>query len=419
MAQSYYAATAHPFAGAPVLQGAHTADVVVIGGGVTGLSAALFAREKGYSVILLEAGRIGWGASGRNGGQLIPGLRKGAAELVALYGKQKARALFDLSLEARSVTLGLISKYKIECDLRTNGHLLAAAKPGEMFDFEEELHRLEIDMDYPHAQLLSREALREKLTSPLYHGALLDEGGGHIHPLNYTLGLAQAARGAGIALHENSAALEIERSSGVRVKTAGGDVRARYGVIACDALLGTLEPKIARSIMPVASYIVATEPLENPKALIADDLAVSDTKFVVNYFRISADGRLIFGGGERYSPDPPADIAAFVRPHMLSVFPQLANVRIDHAWGGLVSITLSRVPHIGRIGETFFAHGYSGQGVYLSALAGKVLVEAMTGRAEKFDLLAALAPPEFPGGAAFRTPLHVLGMMWYALRDRL
>jgi gamma-glutamylputrescine oxidase len=417
MAQSYYAATANPFAPAPVLQGSQSADVVVIGGGVTGLSAALFAREKGYSVILLEAGRIGWGASGRNGGQTIPGLRKGAAELIKMFGKARARALFDLSLEAREATLGLIEKYKIDCDVRANGHLAAAAKPRDMHDLEEEAHALAVEMDYPHVALLSADAVHEKLASPLYHGGLIDKLGGHLHPLNYTLGLAEAARREGVALYENSEALQIDRSAGVYVKTMQGDVRARFGVIACDALLGKLEPKIAGRIMPVANYIAATEKLDEP--VIADDLAVSDTKFVVNYFRMSADGRLIFGGGERYTPEPPTNIAGFVRPFMARVFPQLRYAKIEYAWGGLVSITLSRFPHIGRIGETFYAHGYSGQGVLLSALAGKVLAEAMSGTAERFDLLGSLAPPEFPGGAALRAPLHVLGMLYYAMQDRL
>jgi gamma-glutamylputrescine oxidase len=190
-------------------------------------------------------------------------------------------------------------------------------------------------------------------------------------------------------------------------------------VLACDALLGQLEPKLAARIMPVANYLVATEPLKNPQSLIADNYAVSDSRFVVNYFRLSSDGRLIFGGGERYTPTPPADIEAFVRGHMASIFPQLRDVQIDYAWGGLVSISMSRLPHIGRMGDLFFAHGYSGQGVLLPALTGKVLVEAMAGTAERFDVLASIAPPEFPGGAALRSPLYVLGMLWYALRDRL
>lgn len=419
MERSLYVATANPFAPASKLEGEARADVVVIGGGYTGLHSALECTERGYTVALLEAGRIGWGASGRNGGQMIPGWRKGAAELVRSYGAKQARRLFDLSLEAGQIVLGRIAKHAIACDLRTNGHLLAAAKPNDLAWMREEADTLSRVMDYPHARVLSRKETRAKINSPDFHGALLDEGGGHLHPLNYALGLAEAAQAAGVRIFEQSPALAVNSDADVVVLTPSGVVRARYGVLACDALLGKLEPRIAGRIMPVANYLIATEPLEDPQALIADDLAVSSSRFVVDYFRLSADGRLILGGGERYTPAPPTNIEAFVRPHMLRIFPQLAQTRITHAWGGLVSITLTRMPHIGRMGNLFYAHGYSGQGVLITALAGRVLAEAMSGTAERFDVLAKLAPPEFPGGAALRAPLHVIGMLYYALRDRL
>ncbi len=419
MARSYYAATANPFEPAPKLHGEAHADVVVIGGGYTGLHAALNAVERGFSVILLEGGRVGWGASGRNGGQMIPGWRKGAAELVSQYGPTQARIVFDLGLEARALTLERIAKHNIVCDLRTRGHLIAAAKPADLTWMRAEAEALAQIMAYPNARVLGRDEAQAKLGSAIFHGGLLDEGGGHLHPLNYALGLAEAARGAGVKLFEGSRVIDLNTQEGVVARTEAGVVHARYGVLACDALLHGLEPRIAGRIMPVANYLVATAPLEDPATLIADDLAVSDSRFVVNYFRLSADGRLIFGGGERYTPAPPADIIAFVRPHMLRVFPQLADVSIKHAWGGLVSITMSRMPHIGRLGDLFFAHGYSGQGVLIPALVGKVLAEAMTGTAQRYDVLAGLAPPEFPGGVGLRAPLHVLGMLWYALRDRL
>ncbi len=419
MERSYYVATASPFAPAAKLKGEAKADVVVIGGGYTGLHAALNAAERGMSVILLEAGRIGWGASGRNGGQLIPGWRKGAAELVASFGETKARALFDLALEARTLTLERIARHDIACDLRTSGHLTLAAKAGDVAAMQTEAETLARVMAYPNARVLGLEEARALCDAPGFHGALLDEGGGHLHPLNYALGLAEAARAAGVVLHERSRVLRVDPQDGVVAHTEAGAVRARHGVLACDALLDGLEPRIAGRIMPVANYLAATTPLRDAERVIADDLAVSDSRFVVNYFRMSADGRLVFGGGERYSPAPPADIPAFVRQHLHAVFPQLAPVRIEYAGGGLVSVTMSRLPHIGRMGELFFAHGYSGLGVLLPALTGKVLVEAMAGTAERFDLLAGIAPPEFPGGAALRSPLYVLGMLWYALRDRL
>ena len=419
MANSYYAATANPFAPAPKLEGEISADVCVIGGGYTGLSAALAAAERGFSVVLLEAGKIGWGASGRNGGQMIPGWRKGAAELIKLYGAGRAKALFDLALDARTRALQRIAQHDIACDLRTNGHLTAAAKPADLRWMAEEAEALAGVMHYPHARVLDRDETYAKLTSPIFYGGLFDSQGARVHPLNYALGLADAARTAGAKLYESSRAVSVNQTTGVEVKTENAVVKARYAVIACDALLDGLAPRIAGRIMPVANYLIATAPLNEPRALIPQDCAVSDSRFVVNYFRLSADGRLIFGGGERYTPAPPTDIAAFVRPHVERIFPQLRGVRIDHAWGGLVSITMTRLPQVGRMGDVFFAHGYSGQGVLIAGLAGELIAEAMVGVAERFDLMASIAPPDFPGGAAFRSPLYVLGMLYYALRDRL
>jgi gamma-glutamylputrescine oxidase len=419
MERSYYVATANPFGRAPKLEGDAEADVVVIGGGYTGLHTALNAAERGFSVILLEAGRIGWGASGRNGGQMIPGWRKGAGELIARYGRDEAKRLFELALDARTLTLERIAKHSIACDLHVDGHLTLAAKPSDLAWMQSEAETLAREMDYPHACVLSRDEARAKVGADGFHGGLLDECGGHVHPLNLALGLADAARAAGVLVHEDSRVLRIDSNGGVTAHTASGVVRARFGVLACDALLDGLEPRIARRIMPVANYIAVTERLADPQAIVADHLAVSDSRFVVNYFRMTEDGRLLFGGGERYTPEPPADVEAFVRTQMVKLFPEMQRTKIEYAWGGLVSITMSRLPHIGRHGDLFFAHGYSGQGVLLPALTGKVLTEAMSGTAERFDVLAGLAPPEFPGGSALRTPLYVLGMLWYALRDRL
>ncbi|MBY0564393.1 MAG: FAD-binding oxidoreductase [Hyphomonadaceae bacterium] len=418
MERSYYVATANRFEHAPALEGEHEADVVVIGGGYTGLHAALNAVEKGFSVILLEAGRIGWGASGRNGGQMIPGWRKGASELIAAYGEGRAKTLFDLALEARALTLDRIARHAIACDAIVNGHMTLAAKRNDLHWMHNEADVLARVMNYPNARVLDANEALSHVSASGFHGGLLDEGGGHLHPLNYALGLAAAARAGGVSLYENARVTRLDTGNGVIAHTERGRVRARFGVLACDALIDGLETRIAKRIMPVANYLIATEPLSAPLP-ISNHLAVSDSRFVVNYFRMSADNRLIFGGGERYTPAPPADIRAFVRRHMARMFPQLADVRVDYAWGGLVSITMSRLPHIGRFGDLFFAHGYSGLGVLIPALAGKVLTEAMAGTAERFDVLADLAPPEFPGGAGLRSPLYVLGMLWYAMRDRL
>ncbi len=418
---SYYLATSASAPQRPSLQGETRADLCVVGGGCTGLSAALHAAERGLSVVLLEGGRVGWGASGRNGGQIIPGLRKGALELLAAYGQDEARPLFDLALEARGLVLDLVRRHAIACDLKLTGHLAAAAKAGDMDHYARETETLARIMDYPHARLVSKADLGGELSSPGYHGGLIDELGGHYHPLNYTLGLARAADVVGVTIYEDSVASRLVQSAaGVRVETARGAVTAAKVILAGDALLGDrLAPRVASHIMPVANYIVATEPLEEPATLIAHDRAVSDSRFVVNYFRLTADGRMLFGGGERYSPRPPRDIAAFAGQHMRRVFPQLAKARIDYAWGGLVSITRTRMPHLGREGGVYFAHGYSGLGAILSTLAGKLTAQAILGDASGFDRLVKLAPPAFPGGTLLRSPLHTLGMLWYAMRDRL
>jgi len=419
MARSYYAATANPFSSPGRLEGEIETDVVIIGAGYTGLHTALCLAERGFGAAICEAGAIGWGASGRNGGQLIPGWRKSAAELVQRFGKERAQLIFGLSLRARDLALARAKTYDIDCDLVLNGHLLAAAKPADLAWMSEEVETLERVMDYPHARVLDRDATREKLNSPCFHGGLLDLKGGHFHPLNYALGLAKAARLKHVALFENSQVLSLDASRGVLARTASGSVRAKYAVLACDAQLDGLEPRIGGHVMPVANYLVATAPLDDPAKLIGDQLAVSDSRFVVNYFRLSSDRRLIFGGGERYATEAPADIAAFVRPFMARVFPQLAQTPIDYAWGGLVSITRSRLPHIGRIGNVFFAQGYSGQGTLIPAIVGEAIGDALNGDGDLMNVLSGLAGAKFPGGTGLRAPLHLMGMLWYALRDRL
>ena len=348
---------------------------------------------------------------------MIPGLRKGAKGLVKAFGPERAKALFDLAFEARGLVLDIIERHGIDCDLRLTGHLVGAVNGSDMCDFEEEAECLAKVMNFADVEILSAAQARQKVDTP-YQGAVFERPGGHMHPLNYTLGLARAAVGAGVMIHENSVAVRLQREPSIRVFTDKGSVRARHAVLAGDALLQGLEPRVNSRIMPIGNYIIATEPL-GERNVIPSDVAVSDTLFVVNYYRMSADGRLLFGGGERYTPSPPADIAGFVRPYMEKTFPQLRGCRIDHAWGGLVSVTTSRLPHVGHYGEVYFAHGYSGKGVILSTLSGKLLAEAITGDASRLDLFSTLTPLPFPGGTALRGPLYVLGMLWYAMRDRL
>ena len=419
MASSYYVATATGGRTFPRLKDSIDADLCVVGGGCTGLSAALHAAQRGLSVIVLEGGQIGWGASGRNGGQIIPGLRKGPAELMRSFGAERGRSLFNLSLEARSLVLELIERHSIRCDLKLTGHLTAAAKPADARAMQEEVQFLQEKMGYPHVRFLDASATRAEV-SARHHGGLIDELGGHLHPLNYTIGLARAAADAGVRIFEHSPATGVHnRNNGVQLDLGDAQVRARTCILAGDALLQEVGAGISSYIMPVANYIVATERLRQPDALIANDRAVSDSRFVVNYFRMSADGRLLFGGGERYSATPPRDIRAFVRPNLERVFPQMRGCRLDYAWGGLVSVTRTRLPHIGRNGEVLYAHGYSGLGVILSTLAGKLLAQEAIGESPGFDLFTRAAPPPFPGGTHLRPLLHVLGMLWYATLDRV
>jgi gamma-glutamylputrescine oxidase len=419
--QSYYVASARPFPALPELQGETEADVAIVGGGYTGLSAALNLAERGYNVVLVEQARIAWGASGRNGGQINTGLRKGPIELIARYGRDRAKALFDLAEEGRAIIHERVKRHRIRCDLKANT-LLVAHRPREAGWMRAEVEALEREFGYRKARFIPREELDEHIGSDVFHAGIADWGGGHLHPLNYALGLAQAAIDAGARLHEHTRAFGLEEAEGgVVVSTDKGRIKAAYGIIACDAYLADLEPRIAPRIMPVANFLIATEPLSEAEAyaLIPNDACVADTRFVINYFRLSGDRRMIWGGGEKYTPTPPPDIAAFVRPHMVRVFPQLADRKIEYAWSGMVGITMNRLPNLGRIGNIFYAQGYSGQGVAITGIAGKLIAEALSGTAERFDVFANLPHRAFPGGTALRHPLMVLAMLWYAMRDRL
>ncbi len=411
---SWYAATAHPAPDRPALAGDADCDVAIVGAGYTGLSTALALAGRNVSVRLLEARKVGWGSSGRNGGQAIQGLRKGAHELAARFGDDQARALLDVAGAARDHFWALIAQHGVECDAR-RGHLAAAADPGDMRHLADEAEAFARLTGDQSLRCLSAAEVAEAVGTQAYHGGLFDPGSGHVHPLNLALGLARAAEVAGAVLHEDS---RVTRVTDGRVETARGAVRCRHVVLAVDGAIGALVPALAKQVMTIGNFAVATEPLADETILPAD-WAVADTRFVLDYFRRSADGRLLFSGGERYFPGQPKDIAAFVRPHLERVFPQAAGVRIDFAWGGDVAVTRSRFAAVGRQGNMIYAHGYSGQGVMLATFMGSLIAEALLGDGRRFDLLASLPTPPFPGGRALRAPLQVAGMLWYALRDRL
>ena len=416
---SYYAATAAPIDRFPVLKGQQRADVCIVGGGYTGLSAALHLAQRGYDVILLEAHRVGFGASGRNGGQVGSGQRQDQVWLEKTAGKENARRLWDLAEDAKTLVKTLVRDHAMPVTFHP-GIAHACRTEAEVRDthaYAEKLHR---DYGYTHLEPLDRQGIRLLIGSEAYVGGEIDRDAGHLHPLNYAIGLAAAAARAGVRIHEGSEVHRVEPGPNPVVRTASGHVDCATVVLAGNGYLGQLSPKVAAKVMPINNFIVATEPLgDRAKDLLSEPVAVADTRFVVNYWRLSEDNRLLFGGGESYGYRFP-DIRKTVSKPMLQVYPQLAKTRIDYAWGGTLAITVNRMPCFTRPGKNVLsASGYSGHGVAMATLAGKLLAEATAGQNERFDLMASLPQPRFPGGAALRSPLLVAAMTWYAMRDRL
>jgi gamma-glutamylputrescine oxidase len=418
---SYYAATANAWKTQPVLHYEGDYDVAVIGGGFTGLSAALACAEKGLKVALVEAKTIGFGASGRNGGQLIPGLRWSMREIDAEFGRERAQAIFDLAYGAVERVKDRIAKHGIQCDLKA-GHLEAAYKPAHFEAMQRDAEFLAQEFGW-ESEIVQPQDMGKHINGGGYHGGVYDPKGGHFHPLNYAMGLANAARAAGVRIFENSETFYFDHSllglNDIEVVSQHGSMDARYLILATDTWMNDQFGDLRRYTIPIMNYNVATAPLPDADHLLPSDAAVADSRFVLNYFRLSADNRLIFGGGEKYVQTPPADIAAFVRKHIVEVFPSLADTPIDYAWGGAVGVTMNRLPHFGRKGNVFFAHGFSGHGALVTTLAGELLAEAVTGTMERFDVFANLPHRPFPGGKLFARPLATLGLLWYALRDRL
>jgi gamma-glutamylputrescine oxidase len=420
---SYYAATAHAGAMRPALAGRVDCDVCVVGGGIAGCSTALHLAEQGLSVVLLEQQRVGWGASGRSGGQALFGVAAGQGKLERLIGVPGARAVWDVSVEALELLRSLIARFAIDCDW-VSGYLLTAVKPRQQRELRDEVRELHERYGYRSVRYLERAELRATLATSRYLGGLYDTNSGHLHPLNYTLGLARSAEQLGVRIFEGSRASDYGAAgnSQVRVLTEAGEVRARYLVLCGNVYLGATAPALAAKIMGVATYIVATEPLGEARArqLIANNAAVCDTNWVLDYFRRSADERLLFGGRVNYSGLRSFDAPGATRARMLRVFPQLADVRIEYAWGGDVDITLNRAPHFGRLApNVYFLQGFSGHGIALTGIAGKLVAEAIGGTAARFDVFARIPHGNFPGGAALRRPALVLAMLWYRIRDLL
>ena len=422
--ESWYYASAKGLKEYPKLDESTQADVCIVGAGYTGLSAAIELAERGYNVVVLEAYRVGSGASGRNGGVLGMGQRKDQDELEAWLGADTAKKMWQIACDANQLVRDRVKKYAIDCDL-TDGEPTVAHKERyeqELWDYAD---KLETDYGFTNHRHVSRAETQDMLGVSSFFGGYLDHQAGHVHPLNLALGLAKAASDLGVKIFEHTKVLSFQDKDAtgdkVRIQTSTASVTANFLVLACNGYLGDLDKAAQKYQLPINNFILATEPLPEPRArtINRDNVAVVDTRFVVNYFHNSPDNRLIFGGGENYSSRFPNDLKQFVRKNMLEVYPNLADVSIDYAWGGTLAVTMKRMPHFGRKSPNiYWAQGYSGHGIAMANMGGQMVAEAIAGQAERFDLFANLKHQSFPGGALLRWPALVAGMLFYKTLDR-
>ena len=420
----YYRSTPRTDLHAP-LTGEQRFDACVLGGGISGISAALHLAERGMRVALLEAKHLGYGGSGRSGGQSIFGYACEQATLEKAVGAADARRMWDVAAEGLQLQRDLIAKHAIDCDY-VPGHMIVGLKRRHDDSLRAELDHLSRHYGYGSLRLIGRDELRTIIASGRYTSALLDSNGGHLHPYRYTLGLGRAAARAGVSIFENSwvTRLDVAQNAGADnlAHTSQGTVRARHLLVAGGAMLGPLVPSLANKLMDIGTYVAATEPLgeERARALITNNAAAADMNWILDYFRRSGDHRLLFGGRVSYSGIDPFDSGRVLRARMVQVFPQLADVRIEYAWGGYLDITLNRAPHFGRLGpNAYFIQGLSGHGMVISGMAGKLVSEVIGGTADRFDMYARIPHHSFPGGTWFRRPALVLAMLWFRIMDLL
>lgn len=420
---SYYEASVDRPEQQASLRGDIDCNVCVVGGGYVGLSAALELAQRGYRVTLLEAQTIGWGASGRNGGQALVGFA-GDSAVEAQLSSADAKRAWHLTVEGMQLLRKRIADHAIDCDF-VPGYLSAAVNPKKTKELHDWVHHIEQQYDY-HMQCIDAQTMPDWIASARFNGGAYDPNSGHLHPLKYCLGLAQAARDAGVTMYEKSPVTHVQRGQRPVVKTEHGTVRCDFVVLAGNVYLNeygdAVAPELDANIMPVGTYIVTTEPLGKARcdALIAKNAAVCDTNFVLDYFRPTADHRMLFGGRVSYSTVTPPNLKAAMHKNLLRTFPQLGDVKVDYAWGGFVDITMNRAPDFGRLDHNlYYLQGFSGHGLVLSGIAGQLVAETIAGQAERFDLLARIKHNKFPGGSALRTPALVLGMLYYRLRDWL
>ncbi|MFM9913953.1 MAG: NAD(P)/FAD-dependent oxidoreductase [Methylophilaceae bacterium] len=421
---SYYAASANSQPQYPTLQGDTEADVCVVGGGFAGLSAAIELADRGYSVVVLEAKHIGYGASGRNGGQIIAGLACEQDVIEKAIGFEAAKQVWGMSLEALDLVRERVKRFDIDCDLKS-GFLGVATSQRK----GEKLRAWFDDMATRYgyqAEWIPPANINNWIDSPRYHSGYYDSQSGHLHPLNYCLGLAKAASGLGVRIFQHSPVHAMQQGDTAQLHSENGSVKVKFVVLAGNMYLPEvspkLAPKLARRIMPVGTYIIGTEPIapELAAELIPSDSAVCDTNFILDYFRFSADKRMIYGGRVSYSAMTPPNLTANMQARMVETFPQLKNTKVEYTWGGFVDITMNRAPDFGLLApNVYYLQGFSGHGVALTGLAGKLVAEAIAGQAGRLDVMARIPHRDFPGGKLLRTPALVLGMLWYRLRDAL
>jgi gamma-glutamylputrescine oxidase len=418
---SYYAAHAQKLDRFPSAQGALTCDVCVVGGGFTGLSTAYHLAQRGYDVILLEAQRVGFGASGRNGGQVSMGQRRDQDELEQMVGAAHAHQLWEIGSQAVSLVRDLCRKDEVRTGFN-DGIIHTVHRKRDHRHNHAYVDHMATEYGYDKLRVLEPDECRYLVNSPAYHGGTLDMGAGHVNPLELALGLARLAIKSGARIFEQSKVTGIAEGDPATISTNQAQIKAAYVVLGCNGYLGAIQPHVAQRVMPINNYIVATTPMtpEDQEMILRNNHAVADGKFVVNYFRFSEDHRLLFGGTESYGYKFPADITSMVRKPLAEIFPQIKDIDIDHAWGGTLGITMNRMPHFERIGgNVLTASGFSGAGVALATLSGQVMAEAIGGQAERFDVMAKVPTQRFPGGPALRSPLLLLAMMWYSFRDKL